>query len=314
MYKQAGHIKDELRQVQHMVLDSNLRWMDVQLALATQDEQADNTIVNGFKTVEKHVEGFSEGNNDSSIIGTATKDHKFKFLSGKKIDEQEAIDRSLKLFNTKNKRDVSITKSGEGSNVSLYSLSYRNGDKSAYLDMTEQGGHPLTLLVERPMKDKQLSLNDGLEKAKEYLDQFDFEGMEMYQSSEYGNIGVYSFLHHEDDVRVYSDAMEIKVALDNGDILGLTARNYFMNHKDRQIPTPNISEEEAKDIVNKNVDIQEEHLAIIDNDLGEEVLAYEFLGLLGDETYRIFINAVNGMEERVEKLSGAEINLSLIHI
>lgn len=310
LYKQAGQIKDELRQVQHMVLDNNLRWMDVQLALATQDEQADNTIIDGFKTVEKQVEGFAEGNNDSSIIGTATKDHKFQFLSGNKINEQEAIDRSLKLFNTKNKQDISIAKSGEGSNVPLYSVSYHNGDKNAYMDMTEQGGHPLTLLVERPMKDKKLSLNDGMEKAKEYLNQFDFKGMEVYQSSEYGNVGVYSFLYNEDGIRVYSDAMEIKVALDNGDILGFTARNYFMNHKDRQIPTPEISEEEAKDKVNINVDIQEEHLAVIDNDLGEEVLTYEFLGLLGDETYRIFINAMNGIEERVEKLSGAEIDYS----
>ena len=83
-----------------------------------------------------------------------------------------------------------------------------------------------------------------------------------------------------------------------------------MNHKDRDIPTPELSNEEAKDKVNHKVDIQEENMAIIDNDLGEEVLVYEFLGILGDETYRIFINAMNGMEERVEKLSGAEINYS----
>src|SRR5690625_672041 len=310
LYKQAGHIKDELRQVQHMVLNSNLRWMDVQLALATQDEQADNTIINGFKTVEKHVEGFSEGNNDSSIIGTATKDHDFKHLSGEKIDEQEVIDRSLNLFNTKNKRDISITKSGEGAKVPLYSVSYQDGDKNAYMDMTEKGGHPITLLIERPIKEKQLSLNEGMEKAKEYLNQFDFKNMEVYQSSEYDNIGVYSFLYNEDGVRVYSDAMEVKVALDNGDILGFTAKNYYMNHKDRQIPTPNLSNKEAKDKVNKSVDIQEEYLALIDNDLGEEILAHEFLGILGDETYRIFINAMNGMEERVEKLSGSEINYS----
>jgi len=310
LYKQAGHIKDELRQVQHMVLNSNLRWMDVQLALATQDEQADNTIINGFKTVEKHVEGFSEGNNDSSIIGTATKDHDFKHLSGEKIDEQEVIDRSLNLFNTKNKRDISITKSGEGAKVPLYSVSYQDGDKNAYMDMTEKGGHPITLLIERPIKEKQLSLNEGMEKAKEYLNQFNFKNMEVYQSSEYDNIGVYSFLYNEDGIRVYSDAMEVKVALDNGDILGFTAKNYYMNHKDRQIPTPNLSNKEAKDKVNKSVDIQEEYLALIDNDLGEEILAHEFLGILGDETYRIFINAMNGMEERVEKLSGSEINYS----
>lgn len=38
LYKQSADIKDEMRSVQHEVLENNLRWMDVQLALATQDE------------------------------------------------------------------------------------------------------------------------------------------------------------------------------------------------------------------------------------------------------------------------------------
>src|SRR5699024_1581018 len=57
LYKQAGEIKDELREVQHLTLKNNLRWMDVELALATQEEPADNTIIDGFETVEKKVEG-----------------------------------------------------------------------------------------------------------------------------------------------------------------------------------------------------------------------------------------------------------------
>lgn len=310
LYKQSGHIKDELREVQHLVLDNNLRWMDVQLALATQDEQSDNTIIDGFKTVEKHVEGFSEANNDTSIIGTATKDHAFKYLTGEKVDEQEAIDRSLKLFNTKNQQNLTVTESGEGSDVPLYSVSYENGNKKGYMDMTKQGGHPVTLLIDRPIQEKKISLYEGLEEAKTYLEQFDFENMVLYQSSEYDNIGVYSFVYNQDDVRVYSDAMEVKVGLDNGEILGFTARNYFMNHQDRQIPTPKLTVDEGKDKVNADLDIKEDHLAIIDNDLGEEVLVYEYLGVLGDETYRIFINVMDGREERVEKLSGAEINYS----
>src|SRR5699024_8296142 len=44
LYEQAEDIKNELREVQHLTLKNNLRWMDVQLALATQEEPADNTI------------------------------------------------------------------------------------------------------------------------------------------------------------------------------------------------------------------------------------------------------------------------------
>ena len=45
LYKQSGDIQGELRNVQHMVLKNNLRWMDVELALATGKENTDNTII-----------------------------------------------------------------------------------------------------------------------------------------------------------------------------------------------------------------------------------------------------------------------------
>ncbi|WP_067725419.1 germination protein YpeB [Oceanobacillus damuensis] len=310
LYSQSGDIKDELRQVQHIALENNLRWMDVQLALANPDEQVDNTIIDGFKTVEKSVEGFNEGNSQSSVIGTSSNDHKYKYLNGDKISEQDALEKSKEIFNVENEENLTIAESGEGSDVPMYSVSYHNDEKRAYMDISQQGGHPLNILVSRDIANNQISLNEGAEKAQDYLESFDLDSMSLFQSSEYNNVGVYSFLYNENDVRVYSDAVEVKVALDNGDVLGLSTNNYYMNHSDRDIPEPDISEEEAKEMVNPNVDIQEEFLAVIDNDLGEEVLVYEFLGVLDNDTFRIFINAMNGQEEKVEKLDGTEINFA----
>src|SRR5699024_2369996 len=82
LYTQAGDIKDELRQVQHSTLKNNLRWMDVELALATEEEQVDNTIIDGFQTVEKRVGEFAEGNEGSELMQTANKDHEFKEVPG----------------------------------------------------------------------------------------------------------------------------------------------------------------------------------------------------------------------------------------
>lgn len=310
LYGQAGQIKDELRQVQHLALKNNLRWMDVQLALANDNQPADNTIIDGFKTVEKHVEGFAEGNTDSTILGTTNKDHQFNFLTGSDMSEQEALEQSQKLFNINNKENITMAKSGDGADVPIYSVSYKDGDKNAYMDITEKGGHPLSLLVNRPIENKKLSLNDGYEKAKKYLEEFDYKNMTLFRSSEFDNIGVYSFLYQQDNVRIYPDSIVVKVALDNGDIIGLSTKDYLMNHKNRNIPKPSLSIDDAKKKVNPNIKIMEEHLSIIDNDLNEEVLTYEFLGVLHDETYRIFINAMDGTEEKVEKLSGTEINYS----
>lgn len=308
LYAQAGDIKDELRQVQHTALENNLRWMDVQLALATEDTQSDNTIIDGFKTVEKKVEGFAEGNVDSAISGTSSENHKYENVKGPKIDESEALNYSSKMFNIKATKDLRITTTGDGADIPLYSVSYSDGKKNGYLDLTQQGGHPITLLVDRSVGEKQISLNEGFKIAEEYIQSHDFENMELLNSSEYENIGIYSFIYNQNGVRVFADAIEVKVALDNGDILGLTANNYFLNHHKRNIPKPELSVEDARDFVNPNVAIQEDYLAVITNDLGDEVLVYEFLGLLGEDTYRIFINAKDGTEEKVERLNGKEIN------
>ncbi|WP_085508713.1 germination protein YpeB [Thalassobacillus devorans] len=310
LYKQSGTIKDELRKVQHTVLEENLRWMDVQLALATNDAQGDNTIIDGFETVEKSVAGFGEENNGSNIIGIADENHEFKGLDGKEISEQEAKETAKKIFNIKDKQKINMTKTGDGADVQTWMASYQDGDKNGYIDMSVKGGHPLTVMVERPVKDTKISLHEGALKANDYLQSFDFPDRELVQSSQYEKEGVYSFVASQDGVRIYPDAIQVKVALDSGDMLGMSAKDYFMNHRQRDIPETGISEEEARSSVNPDVKIQEQHMAIIENDLAEEVLTYEFLGTLGDNTYRIFINAEDGTEEKVERLKATEIKFS----
>lgn len=311
LYEQSGDVKNELRKVQHLVLKNNLRWMDVQLALASSDQQSDNTIIDGFKTVEKKVEGYTESNVE--LTGNSSEEHNYEFLTGSETTtKEEALKKARALFNLKNDASLKITETGKGADFPMYSISYRGKDKNAYMDMSQQGGHPITLLVNRPIKQNKISLNQGLEKATNYLSNHGFENMVSFQSDEYSNIGVYSFLYDENGVRVYSDEIEIKVALDNGDIIGMTARNYFMNHKDRDIPKPAITEDEAIKQINPSVKIQEQHIAVIDNSIGEEVLTYEFLGVLNNETFRIFINAMDGTEEKVEKLNGTEVNFDLV--
>lgn len=307
LYTQAADIKDELRQVQFTSLKNNLRWMDVELALATDKDQSDNTIIDGFKTVEKKVGEFSEGDEGTSLIQASMKNHSFKFLTGEQTGEQSIRDFSKKLFSIKNPNNIVIAKSGPGADVPMYSVSYQD-DKRVYMDITEKGAHPVSILVDRPINEMKLSLHDGLVAAEKYIKQFDYKDMEAFQTQQFNNIGVYAFTHKQDDVRVYPDSIVVKVALDNGDIVGFNASNYLMNHHERTIKKPKLSSKEARKFVNEKVKIEEEHIAVIENDLHEEVLTYEFVGTLDDETYRIFINAEDGFEEKVEKLSGTETN------
>lgn len=310
LYDEAAKLKDELRQMQHEVLANNLRWMDVELALATQDEPMDSTIIDGFNSVEDYVDQFTNEREEMPYLQMIDQKSNYESVTGKQKSEEEIRKFSKDLFSLEDGIEINVTKSGDGADIPIYSVFYEDG-KRVFMDITERGAHPINILVERDIEEANLSLNDGLSEAEAYLEQFGYENMGVLQSQQFDHTGVYTFLNIDEDVRVYPDAIIVKVALDNGDIIGLNAKEYIANHHDRTIEEPKIRSEEARAEVNQNVQIHDEHLSIIRNDLHEEVLTYEFLGEMNDETYRIFINAETGNEEKIEKLTNTEMNFDI---
>jgi spore germination protein len=307
MYTKSEDIQNELRNVQHLVIENNLRWMDVELALASGQKQADNTIVDGFKTVEKNVEAYSESDFGVSFTSMNKTGEGFDKLEGKEISKEEAI-KIAKTFVPNKVTDIKVTKNGEGSSFGFYSVSMHDKENNTDIDMdlTKKGGHPIYLVQNRDIKENVISLNDASNNAREFLKEHGFEDLDLFESAQYENIGVFSFVSIVDGVRIYPDSIRMKVALDDGQVIGLSARDYLAAHKKREIPKPKISKEEAAKRLNPSLEVQQDRLAIIINELGEEVLCYEFLGTINADTYRIFIDAENGMEEKIEKLKNPE--------
>ena len=308
LYEQSGEIQQDLRKVQYMVLENNLRWMDVELALATEKGQTDNTIIDGFKTVEKTVEGYTETDFGPAQINLQKDDENFKKLPGEKISKEKAIQITRKYTPVRNGGNVKVTESGKGSDYGFFSVSIQNPKSKleVNMDITKKGGYPIWFLLDRDVKNQKLSLNDASNKAIAFLKDHNFENLDLFESAQYDNIGVFTFVGKQDDVRIYPDAINMKVALDNGDVIGFSAEDYLKSHKTREIPQVGIDMAEAKKKVNPNLKVMDEKKAIILNDINEEVLCYEFIGVLGNDTFRIYINAEDGTEEKVEKLHNAE--------
>ncbi|MGO4888144.1 germination protein YpeB [Anaerobacillus sp. MEB173] len=309
LYKNSGEIQNELRNVQSLALKNNLRWMDVELALASSEEPLDNEIINGFKLVDEKVEGFSEVDWGADMAAMLENDEDLsKNLKGEDINEERAKQIAMDFFNLDDHVKIDVNETGDGLEYKAYSLSVDDPETKAnmFLDITKKGGHPVWALQHRDVKEQQISLNEASEKAKSFLEQRGIENMQLVDSKQYDKIGVFNFVYLENNVRVYSDSVVLEVALDNGDIVGYEAMSYLSNHRDRDLNSPKIDIEEAKTKVNPNLEVMEDHIALIKNDIGEEVLCYELFGTINNDTYRIFINAEDGSEEQVEKLRNAE--------
>lgn len=309
LYKQAGEIQDELRTVQSKVIKYNLRWMDVEMALASADENTDNTIIDGFKTVEKKVAGYTEANaQNPTFLSTNQKDKMYKHVEGKVLTKKEALAIAKKYAQVSEDVEAKVEQNGKGSDYGFYSISLLDTktNTEVNMDLTKKGGYPIWYLNNREVQQKKLDLHQAYTKAVAFLKDHKFDSLELFESSQYDKMGLFSFVTSVDGVKVYPDSVKVKIALDDGSIIGFSADEYLQSHQLRQIGETTLSAKEALTHINSKVDIMEQSKAIIINDVGEEILCYEFLGVINQDTYRIFINARDGQEEKVEKLKNAE--------
>lgn len=307
LYKRSNHIQDELQGVQSKIIDNNLRWMDVETALATQDKKMDNTIVDGFRTVDDKVQEYGELNWGTAITSVEQRrDGKLQNIKGTPISQQEAKTAALRFLGMNQKQginsaDIKVQRNGKGSEYNSYSVTVNQGQKnSIQMDVTKNGGHVVWYINEREIEEPKISFQQTRQKALDFLNKHKYQSMEITAANRYEQLAVFTAVHKQGNVLIYPDAVTVKVALDNGEITGFQAEKYLLSHVDRTLNKPKLSEQEARGKLRGQLKVTRTRQAVIENNMGEDVLCYEFLASLGDDTYRIFINASDGKEEEVE--------------
>lgn len=312
LYKQATEIQRELNKVQTAILERQLRWMDVELALASEDKQMDNTIIDGLRTVDDRVRQYGELDFgvEAAYEGEFDK-HELDKRWGQPITAEEAKKRALAFLGVRPDANlkVRVVENKSGVEYRSYSVAIRRpGDKAdqdVNVDVTYRGGHVLWMLDNRPVGKPRLTLDQGLDKAAAFLKQRGLSNMEAMEVSQYDGVGVYKFVATQNGVRLYPDAVAVQVALDSGRIVGYSAESYLRHHRPRTLPAPGLTEAQARRHLNGHVRVEDAGLALIKNDTGREVLCYEFLVRNGQDRYRIFLNTQTGEEEKIEDIPAA---------
>ncbi|WP_062046766.1 germination protein YpeB [Bacillus sp. JCM 19034] len=310
LYDYSKEIRQEVRRAQAMMLQQGSRWLDVEQALEQTGEAKENEVVTNFEVMNKAVEGYSETDWGVSLaaIDDLNGELKRALEEGDEITEEEAKEKALAFIGINQETEVEVSKTGNGLEYPAYSIVVNDPDHASnyYMDMSVFGGEPIWFLQERQITEINKSLNEASEAGSEFLENQGKDNMQLIDSTQYDSIAVLEYVYLEDNVRIYPDQITLQVSLDDNDILGYDAVSYLVNHKERSIPKPDITVEEAMESLNPRLEVMEDHIAVIENELGEEVLCYEFFGVINSDTYRIFINAEDGEEEKVEMLDQAE--------
>ncbi|MCR8842993.1 germination protein YpeB [Paenibacillus sp. SC116] len=304
LYANSAAISKDLEQVRTKVLSNNLRWMDVEVAMATENEQADNTIIDGFKTVDKKVTEYPEINWGPSVSSIYTK-RSVRLLQGPPATQEEMKKKALELMKPHSVTNVQVKKNGNSQEHETYTVSadHKHGDGGLMIDFTKQG-QAMSYMDTRTVKGSRVSIETAESKAEKYLEKHGYDDFEAVRYHDHQNIASFTFVPERQDVYLYPQKIQVRVALDNGDITGIQATDYLYGAEEVKAVSlkPKLTEAEALKRLNKDINIEDSNLAVIKNELSKPVLCYEFVGKQGSQKYRVYINADTGEEESIETL------------
>ena len=191
----------------------------------------------------------------------------------------------------------------ENADIPTYDFNVRlnNQDDSNELtiSITKKGGHILFSNFNRDVEVENIDDETANKIGLDFLNSKGYTNMKRtYYLKEEGVMTI-NYAYVQNDVTMYPDLIKLKVALDNGDILGIETQGYLNSHTERNIPEVKVSKEDAKKTLNKNLEIKSEGLAIIPTEYKTEILCWEFKGTVDDTDFLVYINAETGKEEDI---------------
>lgn len=276
-----------------------LSWKDLTKKDNGQFAQSVSSSLDIFDQLEQNFHEYSGLIYDGAFSEHLTSSNP-KMIKGDEISEEDAAKKAKDFLGENNVSEVSNLGANENANILAYNFSIKNNDgKTTYISISKKGGYVIYSSFNREIKEQKLNYEEANNKALEYLKQKGFDNMkETYYLAENGILTI-NYAYVQQDIIMYPDLIKIKVALDNGEILGIETTGYLSNHEERNLKTAKITKEEAKKKLNKNLNIMSEKMAVIPTEYKTEIFCYEFKGKIDDREFIVYINAETGEEEDI---------------
>lgn len=276
-----------------------LSWKDLTKKDNGQFAQSVSSSLDIFDQLEQNFHEYSGLIYDGAFSEHLTSSNP-KMIKGDEISEEDAAKKAKDFLGENNVSEISNLGANENANILAYNFSIKNNDgKTTYISISKKGGYVIYSSFNREIKEQKLNYEEANNKALEYLKQKGFNNMkETYYLAENGILTI-NYAYVQQDIIMYPDLIKIKVALDNGEILGIETTGYLSNHEERNLKTAKITKEEAKKKLNKNLNIMSEKMAVIPTEYKTEIFCYEFKGKIDDREFIVYINAETGEEEDI---------------
>ena len=302
LYNYSNDLSNTLNEMSDELNNGTLSWED----LMRNTEGSEIAEVSTLDVIEENFHEYTGLIYDGAFSEHLISAEK-RGLTGDDIDEQTAKQKAEDFIG---KDRIKNTKSNgfvENGDIPVYRFEMTTNDNQLIgISISKKGGHVVLLNSNREIGEEKISEQDAVNKGKEYFTSKGYPNMqETYYMKQNGFITI-NYAYKQGDVVIYADLIKVKVALDNGEVIGLETTGYLNNHDERQIPTRKISLENARNQISANAQISSEGLAMIPTEWKTEKFCYEFKGKIENIDFIAYINAETGEEEDILIITNTE--------
>ncbi len=301
LHRYSTDLKNTLNQLSSDMNEDRISWGELtKKGSAMGETQASNISKDSFSNLEDNFHEYSGLIYDGAFSEHMTSSQK-KGLTGENIDEEKAKEIAYNFIGKDKIEKIESNGKNENGDIECFDFNakLKNEDRNVVISISQKGGHVVYMNTDRDISAEVISQEDADKIGKEFLDKKGFKNMkETYYLKQNGIVTI-NYAYSQNDVTIYPDLIKLKVALDNGEILGIETTGYLNSHEERKIEKVKISKEEALDSLNKKLDITSEGLAIIPTEWKTEVFCWEFKGKIDNMDFLVYVNAKTGKEEDI---------------
>ena len=267
--------------------------------ISLKEGDKENLLVKSFNELQNLSIGYPELIYDGPFSDGLV-NREIKGLKEKEISSAKAKELAKEyLFGY----ELELEEQGEtAGQFECYNFSGENDGVYAYLQLSKKGGKLITMSFNQSKKEERLSEEEAINKGLEFFERLKIDNMKAVWVDKIDKEAVINYASTVNDVIIYPDLIKVKVSLYDGKITGYEAKNYYINHLERIIESPNLTKNVALTKVPKDLDVHTVRLAVVPVGTNGEALCYEIMGKIGEETYYYYINATTGRQVELFKV------------
>lgn len=301
LHQYSVSLKDTLNQLETDLYSSNIKWGQLEKKGGDAlSQEASNLSQNSFGSIGEGLHQYAGLIYDGAFSEHMTNPERVG-LTGEEIDEEKAKEIAKKFMGENSVREINSNGKSENGNIECYSFTAKMAEEQEYIiSVSVKGGHVVSMNSNRDVLSEQISSDEAVEIGKRFLQDREFKNMEPTYYMKMDEVLTINYAYEQNGITMYPDLVKVKVALDDGEVLGLESTGYLNSHRDvRELAKTDITEEQAREKLNKKLEVSSSGMAVIPTEWNTEVLCYEFKGNTAESDFIVYINAETGEEQDI---------------